>query len=94
MITPLEEKVGKWLTDKMVRFEFQSSILGVQFNFTIPDKDLILRIKEGYKQISGEDVIISEQLKGQGYDVVNLWEEDIDRRLNLTMTNALEGKEI
>jgi len=102
----LEIEVYTWLTKKGIHFEFQSKLIGgYSRELGDAEADFVLRQLEMVWRVMGEyfhrgvtpqarDLIQKVRLQEQGWQVIDLWEEDLKKRLNYTLTMALRGQEI
>ena len=105
-LSDLEKKVYSWLTKRKVLFNTQQKMFGqarelgsATVDFIISNRRLALRVMGEYYHSSLEskarDAFGKEQLINAGYEVVDLWEEDLsDEKLNHTLELALLGQEI
>ena len=104
-LSTLEKKVYDWLTKNNVLFSTQETMFGeareigsAVVDFVLPERNLCLRIMGAYWHSSMEskarDLLGKERLIAKGYQVVDLWEEDLaDDKIQNTMSLALEGQE-
>lgn len=104
-LSNLERKVWDWLVKNKVSFDTERVMLAEArelgsaiVDFVIPDRNLILRIMGSYWhsgiQSKARDEFSKERLMGQGYIVVDLWEEMLeDDQIETTMKLALDGIE-
>jgi len=99
----LELLVIGWLNRKGIDYDFQTSLMGGHYSlggsvvdFTIGD--LAWRVMGEYfhkgVEKTGSDIIQREQLVAMGYTVVDLLADDLENRLNETLTLALQGQEM
>ena len=105
-LSKLEQKVYVWLIENKILFDTQERMFGTAgelgtatIDFMIPDRNLILRVMGSYWHSSFEakarDQFAKERLIGQGYIVVDLWEENLeDDEIDRTMRLALDGREV
>ena len=105
-LSSLEKKVYDWLTKNDILFSTQETMFGsaselgsAVVDFIIGDRNLALRIMGSYWHSSIEskarDEFGKEQLLNAGYQVVDLWEDDLaDDKITHTLRLALEGQEI
>lgn len=89
IMTELESKVGDWLTNQEIEFNFESSLQNgrVDLNnmiveFILSD-DIALRIKKADDTV--EKVILTQM----GYKVADLKEEDLITDLDSTLIKAI-----
>ena len=105
VMTDIEAIVVRWLTARKIQYQFQTSLAGGFYelggavcDIIIPERRLAWRIFGEYWHRGvvpeGADVIQRELLEGLGYTVVDLWGDDIENRLNETLTKALRGEEM
>lgn len=103
--TDIELIVIKWLEKHKIQFEAQSSLRGGFYtlggavvDFLLPARRLAWRIFGEYWHRGvtkeGSDTIQREMLGELGWVVVDLWSDDIENRLNETLTRALRGEEM
>ena len=104
-MTDIEAVVVRWLTQRGIQFEFQTSLMGGFYqlggavvDILIPDRMLAWRIFGEYWHRGvtkeGSDTLQREMLGELGYTVVDLWANDIENRLEETLTKALRGEEV
>ena len=105
-LSELEKKVHNWLTKNNIPFEMQKTMFGAHgelgsatVDFLISGRNLALRVMGSYYHTSMEararDEFGKEQLLNAGYQVVDLWEDDLaDDKITHTLRLALEGQEI
>ena len=105
-LSSLEKKVYDWLTKNDILFSTQETMFGFSgelgsatVDFVLPDRNLIFRVMGAYWHSSIEskarDEFGKEQLLNAGYQVVDLWEENLkDDNLDRTMRLALDGQEV
>ena len=102
-MSDLEALVYEWLTRRNIEFQFQTSLMGGFFELggSVVDflvGDLAWRVQGEYfhKGVvkTGSDIIQKEQLTALGYTVVDLLADDLENRLNETLTLALQGVEM
>lgn len=104
-LSNLEKKVWDWLVKNKISFDTERVMLAparelgsAVVDFVIPARNLLLRVMGSYwhSGIKSEarDDLGKERLMGQGYIVVDLWEEMLeDDQIETTMKLALEGIE-
>jgi len=102
----LEIEVHTWLTKRGIKFEFQSQLLGGYANelgsatldFVFRETDTAWRIMGEYfhqgASPQARDQIQKVRLTEQGWNVIDIFEVDIRRRLDYTLTMALRGQEL
>ena len=101
----LEALVYHWLVQRNILFDFQSSLMGGHFalggavvDFILVENNIALRVAGEYwhkgVEKTGSDIIQREQLVAMGYTVVDLLADDLENRLNETLTLALQGQEM
>jgi len=101
----LEIIVANWLSRRKITFDFQTSLAGGIFalggavvDFIIPDRALAWRIQGEYwhrgVEKTGSDTVQKEILTGMGYTVVDILADDIENRLEQTLSLALQGQEM
>ena len=106
----LEVKVYTWLIKHgfklNVDFEFQSHLIGgynrelgdAIVDFVLLKAKIALRVQGEYWHTSvqekARDTIQKERLRGLGYTVVDLWEDDLLERFEYVMQQAIKGEEI
>ena len=105
IMTKPEAIVYRWLTKHDIPFAFETSIAGGHFelggavvDFILTELNIALRVQgmywhEGVAK-EGMDDIQREMLEGKGYIVVDIWEDDLEQRLEETMTLAIQGIEM
>jgi len=92
IISELERIVHNWLTRHKISFDFQSSIAGGFYalggsvvDFILKDMMVALRVQGTYWHTGvmkeGRDLYQREILEQLGYTVVDLWEADLEKRL-------------
>lgn len=102
-MTDIEEKVRQWLIRHKIDFQFQSSLMGGFFalggavvDFLLPFRQLAFRVHGEYWHsgviIKGRDAIQKEMLGTLGWNVIDLWGDDIEDKLDETMLRALRGE--
>jgi len=102
----LEILVFEFLTKRKIKFEFQSQLLGGYANelgsatldFVFRDTDTCWRIMGEYfhrgASPEARDQIQKVRLQEMGWTVVDIWETDLKKRLDYTLTQALRGQEL
>jgi very-short-patch-repair endonuclease len=104
MSTP-EVIVYNWLTKRNIEFKFQSVFAGgiwefggAVVDFVLTERMIALRVQGIYwhQGVSkkGSDDIQRETIESYGYTVVDVWEDDIENRLDETMNKAIRGEEM
>ena len=105
-LSALEKKVYRWLTKNNIEFTTQEPMFGFSgelgsatVDFVIRSRNLVLRCMGTYWHSSIEskarDDFGKEQLINAGYQVVDLWEEDLsDEKIENTMKLAIQGQEV
>jgi len=105
-LSTLEKKVHDWLTKNDILFTTQETMFGsygelgsATVDFVLPDRNLVLRVMGSFWHSSMEakarDEFGKEQLLNAGYQVVDLWEENLDdTKIGKTMRKALRGEEV
>lgn len=105
-LSSLEKKVWDWLVKNNISFQTERVMLAearelgsAVVDFYIPDRNLVLRVMGSYYhssiQSKARDILGKERLLGAGYQVVDLWEENLtDEKIEKTMTLALQGQEM
>ena len=102
-MSDLEALVYNFLVRRNIPFDFQTSLAGGFYSLggAVVDfiiGDLAWRVMGEYfhKGIekTGSDIIQREQLMAMGYTVVDLLADDLENRLNETLTLALQGQEM
>lgn len=105
VMTDIEQIVYNYLVKRKIVFEFATSLAGGFFelggavvDFILPNRNLAWRVFGEYwhrgVEKSGSDAIQRELLEGIGWTVVDLWGDDIQNRLNETLTKALRGEQM
>jgi len=99
----LELLVIGWLNRKGIDYDFQTSLMGGHYSLggAVVDfiiGDLAWRVMGEYfhkgVEKTGSDIIQREQLVAMGFTVVDLLADDLENRLNETLTLALQGQEM
>ena len=99
----LELLVIGWLNRKGINYDFQTSLMGGHYSLggSVVDfiiGDLAWRVMGEYfhkgVEKTGSDIIQREQLVAMGFTVVDLLADDLENRLNETITLALQGQEM
>lgn len=105
-LSSLEKKVWDWLVKNNIPFDTERTFLAESrelgsavVDFVIPDRNLLLRVMGSYwhsgLEAEARDDLSKERLMGQGWIVVDLWEENLtDEKIENTMRKAIEGQEI
>lgn len=105
IMTDLEAIVYNFLIRHNIDFQFQSSLAGGYYSlggavvdFLLPNRLLAWRVHSEYwhtgVEIEAHDLIQKELLSGLGWKVIDLWQDDLEERLNETLTKALRGEEM
>ena len=104
--TDIEKIVYSWLKKHNVEFSFQTSVTGgfgqqigdATVDFVLLDRNIALRVMGGYwhegQSKRGIDTVQKERLRSLGFEVVDLWEDDIKQRLDTVMKAAIAGQEL
>jgi very-short-patch-repair endonuclease len=104
-LSSLEKKVYDWLARNNIPFSTQVPMFGARrevggatVDFVLPDRNIAIRCMGTYWHSGFEskarDLLGKERLLGQGFVVVDIWEETVtDSRIQDTMTKALLGEE-
>ena len=105
-MSDLERRVYNWLTKHKIPFNTQETMFGYSgelgsatVDFVLPERNIVLRVMGGYYHSTLEsqarDDFGKEQLINKGYQVVDLWEDDLatPEKLEATMRLALQGQE-
>lgn len=103
--TDIEQLVLDWLDKRKIVYEFETSLRGGFYALGGAVVDIILRERRLAWRIFGEywhrgvtkegsDTIQREMLTELGWTVVDLWSDDIENRLEETLTKALRGEEV
>lgn len=105
-LSSLEKKVWDWLTKNNIPFATEQTMLAEAreigsaiVDFYIPERVLVLRVMGSYwhsgLEAKARDEFSKERLLGQGYQVVDLREENLsDAKIEKTMRMALQGQEM
>ena len=105
MATDIEIIVIRWLDARNIEYRFQTSLRGGWYalggavvDFLLDDSRLAWRIFGEYWHRGiikeGSDLIQREMLARLGWQVVDLWGDDIKDRTDETLSLALEGQEV
>ena len=105
VMTEPEAIVYRWLIKKNIQFAFQTSLAGGFYelggavvDFILTELNIALRVQGTYWHEGvakkGMDDIQREMLEGIGFTVVDVWEDDLENRLEETMTLAVQGQEV
>ena len=100
-----ERKVANWLSNHYIPFRIQESIAGgtmelggMVVDFLLPMSRIVIRVMGTYWHRSTEanarDVLGRETLRAKGFIVVDIWEDDVNERLDYVMRLAVQGVEI
>jgi len=100
-----EQAVANWLDKHGIPFTVQDPIAGgtmelggMVVDFRLTMSRIIIRVMGVYwhqgLEASGRDIMGEEVLRAKGYIVVDLWEDDINTRLDYVMRLAVQGVEI
>ena len=104
-LSDLEKKVYNWLSKREIPFTTQQPMFGIAgeagsavVDFVLGERNIVLRIMGSYwhsgMEAKARDSLGKERLMNAGYQVVDLWEENLsDDKINRTMELALEGQE-
>lgn len=103
--TDLERIVINWLERHKIEYQFQTSLAGGFYELGGAVVDFILSARALAWRVMGEywhtgveaeahDLVQKELLSGLGYTVVDLRGDDLENRLNETLTKALRGEEM
>ena len=101
----LELIVIRWLDQRNIQYDFQTSLRGGHFqlggtvvDFLFYDRGLAWRVQGEYfhKGVTkeGSDLIQREMLAELGWIVVDLFADDLENRLDQTLQLALQGQEM
>lgn len=105
VMSDIETIVYGWLTKRGIVFQFATSLRGGFYqlggavvDFILPARMLAWRVMGEYYHRGvvkeGNDIIQKELLGELGYVVVDIWGDDIEDRLEHTLTLALRGEEV
>ena len=106
VMSDLEAIVFGFLTRRKIKFEFQSQLLGGYANelgsatldFVFRDTDTCWRILGEYyhRGVTPEarDEIQKVRLQEMGWTVIDIFGDDLKKRLEYTLTQALRGQEV
>ena len=105
VMSNIEEIVFRWLTKRKISFEFQTSLSGGIFelggavvDFLLRERGLAWRVMGEYYhrgvEKTGSDIIQKEMLSALGWQVCDLWSDDLLNQLEETMQLALQGREM
>jgi len=104
-LSDLERRVYDWLSKREIPFTTQEPMFGYAgelgsavVDFVLGERNIVLRIMGSYwhsgMEAKARDSLGKERLMNAGYQVVDLWEENLsDDKINRTMELALEGQE-
>ena len=104
-LSDLERRVYDWLSKREIPFATQQPMFGIAgeagsatVDFIIPERSLALRVMGSYwhsgTEAKARDSLGKERLINAGYQVVDLWEENLtDDKIQNTMELAIEGQE-
>lgn len=99
----LEIIVIRWLEKNKIEYKFQTSLMGgfYELGGAVVDfiiGDLAWRVMGEYwhegVEARGRDVMQREMLTAMGFIVVDIYGEDLRKRLDETLTKALRGEEM
>lgn len=99
----LEIIVIRWLEKNKIEYKFQTSLMGgfYQLGGAVVDfliDNLAWRVMGEYwheeVEMKGHDLIQREMLTSMGFIVIDLWGEDLRKRLDITLRKALQGEEM
>ena len=104
-LSELERKVYDWLTRNKIPFDTQEVMLapaGELGSSTVDfrlQSNIILRVMGSYwhsgLEAKARDELNKERLTGDGYLVIDLWEENLSKeKIDRTMRMALRGEEV
>ena len=97
--------VLRWLDKHKIVYDFQTSLAGGRFelggsvlDFILTDLAIGLRVQSMYWHEGvakkGTDDIQREMLEGMGLTIVDVWQDDLEQRLEETMRLAVQGQEM
>ena len=104
--TSIEWMVFRWLEQHKIEFSFQSSLRGGRMmlggavaDFILPEYRMVWRVQGTYfhmnsAQKEANDIVQKQWLIDDGYQVIDLWEEQIRRSVNAVCQAALRGVEL
>ena len=104
-LSDLERKVYNWLSKREIPFTTQEPMFGVAgeagsavIDFVLTERNIVLRTMGSYwhsgLKSKARDSLGKERLINAGYQVVDLWEENLtDDKIQNTMELAIEGQE-
>ena len=103
--TEPEMIVMRWLDRRKINYDFQTSLAGGHFelggsvlDFILTDLHIGLRVQSLYWHEGvakkGMDDIQRETLEAMGLTVVDIWQNDLEQRLEETMRLAIQGQEV
>jgi len=101
----IEILVIRWLDKHGIEYQFQTSLMGGFYSlggavvdFIIPEGNLAWRVMGEYYhlqvEIRSHDAIQREMLTAMGFTVVDIWGEDVLKRIDVTLNKALMGEEM
>ena len=105
-LSDLERKVYNWLSKREIPFTTQEPMFGIAgeagsavVDFIIGERNLALRVMGSYWHSGAEakarDSLGKERLINAGYQVVDLWEENLSKdKIERTLQLAMQGQEI
>lgn len=104
-MTDIEAIVFRWLTQRNIDFQFQTSLRGGWYSlggavvdFLLPASRLAWRVMGEYYhqgvEKKGSDILQREMLVELGWTVVDILGDDVKDRTDETLELALEGQEV
>jgi len=104
IMTNIEALVVGWLNRHKIEYQFQTSLSGGFYELGgavvdfLVEPNLAWRVMGEYwhqgVEKSGSDVIQREMLEAEGWIVIDLWGDDLENRLNETLTKAIRGEQM
>ena len=102
--TDIELVIILWLTKRGIDFQFQSSLMGGFYELGGAVVDFIVQGYLAWRVFGeywhrgvrkeGSDAVQREMLENLDFTVVDIWSDDIESRLDETLTKALQGEEM
>ena len=103
--TDIERLALNWLDKHRIDYLFQTSLAGGYYelggmviDILLPDRWIAIRVMGEYwhkgVEPEGKAIIQREQLEAMGWTVVDCWGEDLQSRLDETMSKAILGEEV
>ena len=100
-----EAIVYRWLVKNGIPFSFQTSLMGGHFELGGSVLDCILTERQIGRRVQGmywhqgvakkgTDELQRENLEALGLTIVDIWEDDLEDRLEETMQLAIQGREM